>query len=266
MTLRRVALLVFGLLLFGLARLPVERQLMREYQAANFFQSQLKLDVRAQTGQMGFVAALSGFRSIVADLVWIRAYTAWENVEWGRMKYMLDTATALQPRATIFWDTAAWHMAWNASVAALQDTKQPREALRQKAAREYIELGEDFLLRGIRFNADRAILFERLGMLYSEKMKDPCKASWAYFEAAKRPDAMAYVHRFAVYQLASCKGHEKESLRELRRLYDLGPQERLPTLLKLLDGLQKELNVPAAERVDITKDLEEATPRAPRRK
>ena len=259
---RRALLLFLLLVAFGAVRLPLERSLTRGYREAGFLKSQLNMDVRAQTGQMGFVAALSGFRAIVADYVWIRAYTAWENVEWGRMKLLMDTATTLQPRATLFWDTAGWHMAWNASVAALENKHQPRETLRIKAQREYIRLGEDYLLRGIAANPDKAMLFDRLGLLYAQKMNDPCRASWAYYEAAKRPDAMRYVHRFAVYQLAACPGHEQDALQELRRLYHEGKQERLPTLLKLLDQLQTKLNVPAAERIDIRQDLQEGTPRA----
>jgi hypothetical protein len=62
--------------------------------------------------------------------------------------------TALQPRVLLFWDTAAWHMAWNASVAAMNDRNQPRLALRVKAQREYFALGKDFLERGIENNPD----------------------------------------------------------------------------------------------------------------
>ena len=79
---------------------------------------------------MGFLAALSGFRAVVADLLWIQAHTAWENTDWGRMKLLFDTVTTLQPRAIVFWEGAAWHMAWNASVAALENRSEPRLALR----------------------------------------------------------------------------------------------------------------------------------------
>ena len=99
---------------------------------------------------MGFVAALSGFRSLVADLLYIQAHTAWERTEWGRMKLTLRcrhrTAAAL---LSCFGTWRPWHMAYNASVAALEDPNQPREALRVKAQREYWKLGEEFLLRGI---------------------------------------------------------------------------------------------------------------------
>jgi hypothetical protein len=37
--------------------------------------------------------------------------------------------------------------------------------------------------------------------------------------------------------------------------------QRTPSLLRLIDKLQNDLNLPPAQRLDITKDLKEATPR-----
>ena len=107
-------------------------------------------------------------------------------------------------------------MAYNASVAACEDPKQPREALRLKAQREYWKLGEDYLLRGIKNNPDRAQLYDRLGMLYRDKFKDHCKAAEAYARrAAAARTRPHYVHRFAAYELAQCPGHEREAYERL---------------------------------------------------
>jgi hypothetical protein len=258
---KRYALCFLVLLAFGLAKLPLERALTRDLHAAHFLEYQLNLDVRAQAGQMGFVAALSGYRAVVADFLWIKAYVAWTRTEWGRMKFLMDAVTTLQPRATTFWDQASWHMAWNAGVAARDNPRQPNEKLRLKAEREYIEIGKQYLLDGIKHNPDRAVLFESLGHLYEQKLYDHCRAAQAYEQAAKRPDAMPYVRRFAVYELARCPGHEREAYDRLIQLYRESKNERLPTPLKLIERLQKELNIPESERIDITQDLKEATPR-----
>ena len=126
---------ILVILFFGAARMNFEQQVTNEHRAAYFNTARLDLDLRQQLGQMGFLAALSGFRSALADILWIQADSAWRRVEWGRMKLLMDTVTALQPRAMLFWDNAAWHMAWNASVAAFDDRRQPREALRVKQSR-----------------------------------------------------------------------------------------------------------------------------------
>lgn len=245
---RKVGALVF-IFLFGLIKLPVEHQLTQQHRAAFFKGSEFSLGLRQQIGQLAFVAALSGFRSLVADFLWVQAHSAWERTEWGRMALIFNNVTALQPRAVRFWDMAAWHMAWNASVAARENPKQPREALRIKAQREYFELGRDFLLRGIENNPDRYQLHERLGALYREKFNDHLRAAEQYAIAEKLPDAPEYLKRFAAYSLAQAPGHEREAYERLRALYEMGPQERLPSLLKWLQELQEKLNIPMEQRV-----------------
>jgi hypothetical protein len=198
------------------------------------------------------VAALSGFRSVVADGLWIEAHAAWERVEWGRMKLLFDAVTALQPRAVLFWDNASWHMAFNASVAALEDRKQPRESLRIKAQREYFKIGEDFLLRGIENNPDRPVLYDRLGMLYRVKLNDPAKSAEAYEKCSALPGAPEYAKRFAAYELAQVPGREREAYERLLAFYNRGAKEHLPTLIRLLRELEEKLNVAPGQRIHTT--------------
>ena len=235
---------------FGAARLHFEQALTREHRAAYFHMAQLNLDMRERLGQMGFVAALSGFRAVIADLLWIQGHTAWERTQWGPMKLRFDTVTALQPRAVMFWDLAAWHLAWNASHAVRYDENQPREALRLKAQREYFKLGEDFLLRGIQNNPDKPFLYEKLGFLYREKFQDHAKAFEAYEQCARFPNAPEYCKRFALYELSQVPGREREAYDRLMALYRVGESERLPTLLKRIQELEEKLGVPPEERID----------------
>jgi hypothetical protein len=142
-------------------------------------------------------------------------------------------------------------MAFNASVAAYEDKKQPREALRQKAQREYWKLGEDYLLHGIENNPDVYNLYADLGNLYQWKFQDHCKAAEYYAKAARFPNSPVFYHRFQYYQLAQCPGHEREAYEALLKLYKAGENEHLPTLLKTLGELQEKLNVPAEQKIYI---------------
>lgn len=247
---RRHLTAVAVLLVFGLVRLPLELHLERAARAARFHGVTLDLGVFEKVGQMGFVAALSGFRAVVADAFWIHASVVWERVDWAAMKIDFDIVTTLQPRCVLFWDMSAWHMWANASIAALEDRKQPRAALRLKAQREYWRLGEDYLLRGIANNPDSAKLHTSLGTLYRDRFQDHCKAAAAYAKGAALPDAPAYLHRFAVYELAKCPGREREAYGQLLALYKKGEDEHLPTLLKHLGELQEKLNVPTDQKVN----------------
>lgn len=239
------------LLLFGGTIIPFQQHLERMARSAGFRKTALNLDLRERIGQLGFLAALSGFRSPLAMFLWIEAHTAWENTEWGRMAGLFDTVTTLQPRSILYWDMAAWHMAWNASVAALQDEKQPSEALRIRAQRQYFELGRDFLERGIRNNPDSHQLYFALGRLLLYKYEDHCEAAKAFLKAADLPNAPSFYLRAAAYELAECPGHEREAYHLLRTLYEKGDSQRFPTLIKKLREMEKKLDIPEANRIKV---------------
>ncbi len=139
---KTIAIALIGV--FGFLKAPVENSLDAAQERARLRNAPLDLGLREQVGQMGFLAALSGFRSPLAAYLWIEANNAWERTEWGRMAGLFDTVTTLQPRSLLYWDMAAWHMAWNASIAALRDTSQPSEALRIRNQRQYFKLGRDY--------------------------------------------------------------------------------------------------------------------------
>ena len=245
----RIAGAVVALLIFGAVRWPIEHALSENHRALRLRTVDFDLGLREQVGQLGFVAALSGFRSLVADAVFIQAHVAWERTEWGRVLFLFRQVTTLQPRAILFWEMAGWHMAWNASTAAMNDPAQPRQALRVRAAREYFDLGKDFLERGIKNNPERPELYEALARLYRDKYVDHEHAAEYFAKAAALPEAHAYVKRFAAYELAQAPGRERDAYRQLRALYDSGEQERLPTLLRHLKELEMKLDIPARERI-----------------
>lgn len=207
-----------------------------------------QVDTRERLGQTGFVAVLGGFRSVVADFLFIDAQLAWERTDWTQLLLRLRQVTTLQPHATLFWDMAGWHMAWNASAAALNNKSEP-PAVRARLHQEYLDLGRDFLERGVANNPNSAQLHEALARLYREKFNDHARASEQFAIAARLPDAHAYDERFAAYELSYCDGKEREAYDWLRALYDRGERERLPTLIKRLHALEERLNVPPASRI-----------------
>ena len=245
----KLLFVVIALLVSGLVKLPLEHQLSVQRRQGHLRGVEFNHDLREQVGQLGFIAALSGFRSLVADILFIQAHVAWEETAWGRVLLLFRQVTALQPRSVLFWDMAAWHMAWNASVAAMNDPRQPRQALRVKAQREYFALGKDFLERGIQNNPDKPQLYESLARLYKEKYNDHERASEYFGKAADRPGSLSYNRRFAAYELSYVEGREHEAYAQLRRLYDMGENERLPTLISRLKFLEEKLKIPPEQRI-----------------
>src|SRR5947208_6370554 len=245
----RLLLVLVTLIVIGAIKFPVERDLAVIHRQEHFRGVEFNLDLREKLGQLGFIAALSGFRAIVADGLFIQAHVAWERTEWDGVLLLFRHVTTLQPRAILFWDMAAWHMAWNASVAAMNDKTQPRLALRVKTQREYFAIGKDFLERGIKNNPDRPQLYEALAGVYKEKYKDHEHASEFFAKAAALPGAPSFDRRFSAYELSYCEGREREAYERLRQLYDEGEKERLPTLISRLKFLEDKLGIPQDRRI-----------------
>ena len=237
------------LLVFGVMKRPAERAVSLQHRQLHFEDVELNLDLREKMGQLGFIAALSGFRAMVADFLFIEAHVAWEQTEWGRVLFLFRQVTTLQPHVPLFWDMAAWHMAWNASVAAMNDETQPRLALRIKAQREYFALGKDFLERGIKNIPDKPQLYESLARLYRDKYQDHQRASEFFAKAAALPGAPSYDKRFSAYELSYCESREREAYQRLRQLYKAGENERLPALIKRLKVLEEKLNIAQDQRI-----------------
>ena len=247
----RVPFALAMLLGFGVMKLPAERALSlqhRQLAGADI----MNLDLREKLGQLGFVAALSGFRAMLADFLFVEAHVAWERTEWGRVLFLFRQVTTLQPHVPLFWDMAAWHLAWNASAAAINDPSQSRLALRVKAQREYLALGKDFLERGIKNNPDKPDLYEALARLYRDKLNDHARASEYFGKAAALPGAPSYDKRFSAYELSLCEGREQDAYERLRQLYNKGEEEHLPTLIKRLKFLEEKLGIPLAQRIPET--------------
>jgi hypothetical protein len=247
----RFAQVAIVLLLFGAIRVPIEVRLNEEHRAAFFHGAKLNLSLREQIGQLAFLAALGGFRALVADGLWIQAHIDWTRTQWGKMLFLFNNVTALQPRNLMFWEMSAWHMAYNASAYAIQDTTQPRMALRLKNQHEYFLVGKGLLERGIENNPDRYNLYEALGTLLKDKLQDHLNASIQFQKASKFPDSPTYDERFAAYELSYCPGREQQAYEWLLRLYNMGEKERLPTLCTRLKYLQEELNIPESQRINI---------------
>lgn len=245
----RKTIAILCILAFGWLRIPMELRLQDEEEAAYFGGASLNLNLREQVGQMGFLAALGGFRSLLAAVLWIDAYTAWEQTEWGRMAGLFNTVTTLQPRSTLYWDMSAWHMAWNASAAALNNPSQPSEALRIRAQRQYFDVGKDFLERGLRNNPDRYMLYERMGNLLRDKYEDPNAAAEMFHKASEFPDAPSYLARLAAYSWAQSPGKERLAYDSLRALYEKGETHHLPRMKHYLQELEEKLGIPTEKRV-----------------
>lgn len=157
--------------------------------------------VREKLGQGLALAALGGFRGLAANALMLQAHAAWEEKQWVRVRSALEMAILLQPRVAWFWDLASWHLAWNAAVAAEQATDESGETRRRMEARKWVDAGRALLERGIQAVPEKAILYQRLGDLYWQRLSDYQAAAEYYREALTKEGAPPYLERFVGYAL-----------------------------------------------------------------
>jgi hypothetical protein len=238
---------LFVLLLLGLVKLPVEQFATATLREARLLTPAPDFGLRDQLGQMSFAAALGGLRSLVASFTYLRAYHAWENVDWGAVDSLFQITTRLQPRYEHYWDEAAWHMAYNAASHYLND-ESLNPAVRGKLFHEHIRRGHDILIEGLRVLPDDARLWNSLAELYERRTYEPARAAECYLKVAEIT-GNARVRRFAGYQFAQAAdpAHWQRGYELLRAAYDL--QQRPPTLINTLKDLEKKLHVPVERRI-----------------
>jgi tetratricopeptide (TPR) repeat protein len=214
--------------------------------AAYGFEGPTAVAIREKVGQGLVLAALGGFRGLAANALMLQAHGAWEEQQWVRVRASLELATVLQPRVAVFWDTASWHLAWNAAVAAERFSGEKSETRRKMEARRWVEAGRDLLERGTKAVPERALLYQRLGDLYWQRLGDYQASAECYRQALAKGDAPPYLERFVGYALDKA-GDKKAALvyfRELREKMGSHPptERRAEIVEREIRKLEQELS------------------------
>lgn len=258
MRLRRAFLVALLLGLWAPVKILWEEQIGHEQNVLRYGAAPITIGLRDQLGQGLTIGVLAGMRSVVADFIFVIGVTiAWENEEWFKLAEYVSLCTTLQPRAPIFWDIGGWHLAYNASVGAMEDVRnQPNELRRIKASRYWIERGLDVYQRGLENNPTNWRLWMDTAQLYQQRLKDYKSAAHYYQVASELPGAPIYLERFPaiMYHLA---GDDEASYAAWKALWDrLTPAERDnaqhyagPANAKNIRAMEDKFSIPAEKRI-----------------
>ncbi len=243
---KRYAVLSLAILAFGAARMPFESELRKEMDDAWLMPPKLDVKTGERIGQTFSAVSLGGLRTLVATFLNLRAFAFFSDQRWSDVEETYGTIVDLAPRTRYYWDTGAWHQAYNAASYYLYGETDLPPLRRKLAWRESILKGRDFLLRALRNNPDDPMLYESIGRLYADPNKiaafgDTARAYEKSYEAyqASVDTGMArdYTQRAALYSLARVPGREEEALALASKLTKDDPRP-LPTLQGLLYSLR----------------------------
>jgi len=110
--------------------------------------------------------ALGGFRSLIIDVLWLRALKLMEAAEYFELAQIYTLIGNLEPHFAEVWDHNAWNMAYNISVNFPITPEDPGHT-RWKWVQKGIRLLRD---KAIPLNTRSAILYKRLSYLYYHKI------------------------------------------------------------------------------------------------
>lgn len=186
---------------------PLQRQIVQERRQLAYGGAPVTRELRDQIGQGMAIALLAGFRGIAADFIWIRGHDYWEKRQWFKQAECIENTAKLQPRSTFFWDSGAWHMAWNIAYAERIGTNGSTVAQAITRERYWHQRGRAFLERGLQNIPNRFDLYFKLGWLYEQKLARDCggdvdcaktnftKAAELFDKASEFPNCPTYIAR-----------------------------------------------------------------------
>lgn len=117
------------------------------------------------------LAAISGFRQVIAGLLWVRADSFFHSGNYDAILPLLRLITWLDPNWLDVYSTGAWHLMYN-----FTDTDQ-------RSDRRYLPVGIALLDEGIAANSTVFDLYKEKGWNYYDKIRDYDQAVKAYEQA-----------------------------------------------------------------------------------
>jgi tetratricopeptide (TPR) repeat protein len=246
-------------LIIGIVKLPLEQRACEQMKSTGTLKAPVAPTLRENLGQAAFAASLGGLRSLVASVVYLQGYSAFERGRFDQVESLYALTTQLQPRYPLYWDDAATRMALDAASHYLYDDKRPR-LYRNQLYQQHFQRGLEFAEQGVKHLPDSKLLHQRLGQFYSRLgapndqkalvSADPLKAGQHYMLAYKN-GALPFTERFAAYEYAKLKdapAQWREAYDILRR-HDVMTRRQgvvLPTTVGLIKELGQRLGLPAS--------------------
>ncbi len=240
---------VLFLLAFGLARLPVESRVTASLREAGLKDPPPDVSWNENFSQM-FISTLGGLRGAVASTTYLLAYSAFERMDWGAVDNRMTLVTRMEPREALYWDQAAWHMAYNAA-SSFKRNKELRAAIQNKLFRDYVQRGIDILHMGLHYLPEHHRLLTTLGDIYRDRQPNPEMAADCYLRAYQN-GARPFIERMAAYEMVKTNNPKlaPQAYEILKRYYDMGASYwKRQRLVNDLKTLEERLNIPAEKRI-----------------
>lgn len=215
------------LLAVGLLIRPLQEPAWAEVQAG---QPELNLEkLEAAAGQGALVGLLGGFRSLIADFTWIKAYTLWEKRDRAKVESLINLTTTIDPRPTYFWTNGAHIIAydmptWRLAKINSRFNEIPAD-VRAKINKEQAMRGIQMLDRAMQYHPDDARVVLDKALIHLNRLDDPAVAVTYLREAAAKPNAPYFINRIVGELLRNRLDDPEGALEHYKALYPTLPDD-----------------------------------------
>lgn len=243
---------LLGLAAAGLALRPLEAP---AWEAQQRLQPALRWkSVEGAMGQGVSLGLLGGFRSLVADLLWLRANACWEHCDADGTRAALALVAAVDPRPVDFWLNGARMIGYDMPVwriDALGGEAAVPAGVRRRVGEEQARAAITHLERAFVHHPDHPLLQIEIANLELQRLEDVASAADWYRRAALQPTAPFYAARVHA-ELLRRLGREREAHAWLVALHPKlplqNPYAMADTVLARIRELEESLALAPAAR------------------
>lgn len=236
------------LLVVGLLTRPIEAPAWKRVRAG-----QPELNLAGMEGALGqgiIAGMLGGFRSIMADFLWIQTNSVWEDQERAKLDSMVRLVTSIDPRPEFFWINSARMVAYDVPHWRIREEggyQEVPEWRQEEIDREQAEQAFALIRRALEFHPDSPQLYLEIGQIYMIRLEDPAQAAPWFLRASEQPGAPYFAARIYA-ELLRRQGKDAQAYEFLkglhRRLPDDDPYAQKGIILERIRELEETLEVP----------------------
>ena len=131
------------------------------------------------------IAALGGFRTVAADLLWLKVDQLWDGGAWYLIPSVLESVVQLDPHFLLGWQVYGWRLAYNLNAESVLEVDR----------RYWLDQGIQVLQRAVAMNPESWDMTFELGWTYYDRAHDMPKAAEYFYRASELPGSRSYAAR-----------------------------------------------------------------------
>jgi hypothetical protein len=141
--------------------------------------------VNVQGPTTAIIAALGGFRTVAADILWMKVDNLWDGGSWQYLPTLLESVVQLDPHFILAWKVYGWHLAYNLNA----------ESVTVIDRRYWLHEGVKVLERAIDMNPTSWEPRFELGWTLFDRAHQFPRAADVFLTTSKMPGAPSYIDR-----------------------------------------------------------------------